>query len=142
MKLDIIHIACIVAIFQVLLMAVVFLTSKKGNRQSNVILGFWLLSFAVLMCSYFFLADGVCHYFEDYHKTIFVINQLSLLMAKDPKTIKSDRTVLECAEAMYEHKLSRLPVIDENSNELIGIVSISDIVSKVLITKKYAKKKW
>ncbi|MFX1250420.1 MAG: CBS domain-containing protein [Promethearchaeota archaeon] len=66
-------------------------------------------------------------------------NQLSLLMARNPKTIKSDRTVLECAEAMYEHELSRLPVIDENSNELIGIVSISDIVSKVLITKKYAE---
>lgn len=63
-------------------------------------------------------------------------NQLSLLMNKKPTTIKSDRSVLECAEILYDTKLSRLPVVDENK-KLIGIVSLSDIISKVLITKKY-----
>lgn len=78
-KLNLIDIACIVAIFQALLMAVFFFTSKKGNRQSNRILGFWLLSFAVLMCCSFFVS-GVSEYFINYHKSIFVVSQLSLLI--------------------------------------------------------------
>ena len=80
MKLDILHIACIVAIFQALLMAVAFLTSKKGNKQSNKILAFWFLSFAVVMSSSFFVSIGVWQYFVNYHKLIFVVSQLSLLI--------------------------------------------------------------
>ena len=79
-KLNILHIFCIVAVFQALLMAVVLFSGKKGNRQSNVILGFWLLSFAALMSSSFFLSYGVWQYFNNYHKPIFIFGQTALLI--------------------------------------------------------------
>lgn len=80
-KLHIIDIACIFAIFQALLMSITLFTSKKGNKQSNRILGFWLLSFAILMGSSFLLSYGVSDYFMNYHKLIFVTSKFSLLIA-------------------------------------------------------------
>jgi AraC-like DNA-binding protein len=81
LKLNLLHIACIFAIFQALLMAVVLFSSKKGNKLSNRILGFWLLSFTILMGSSFLLSYGISGYFMNYHKLIFVMNKFSLLIA-------------------------------------------------------------
>lgn len=78
--LNIISIACIVAIFQALLMSIFLFTIKKGNKQSNIILGFWFLSFAVIVCCSFIVGNYVWQYFVNYHKLIFVISQLSLLI--------------------------------------------------------------
>ncbi len=79
-ELNLIPIACIVAIFQALLMSVFLFTIKKGNKQSNIILGFWFLSFGVIMCCSFTVGIHVAQYFVNYHKFIFVISQLSLLI--------------------------------------------------------------
>ncbi len=80
-ELNIIPIACIVAIFQAWLMAIFLFTIKKGNKQSNIILGFWFLSFAVIICCSFIVGNYVWQYFVNYHKLIFIISQLSLLTA-------------------------------------------------------------
>ncbi len=79
-NLNLIDIACVIAIFQALLMAVFFFTSKKGRKQSNIILGFWLLSFAIILTSYFLVSYWVWQYFLNYHKSIFVLSQFSLLI--------------------------------------------------------------
>jgi AraC-like DNA-binding protein len=78
-KLNIIPIACTIAIFQALLMAIFLFTVKKGNKQSNIILGFWFLCYAVIICCSFIVGIYVWEYFINYHKLIFVIGQLSLL---------------------------------------------------------------
>lgn len=61
-------------------MAVFLFTIKKGNKHSNIILGVWFLSFAVIMSCYFSLSIGVWRYFINYHKLIFIASQLSLLI--------------------------------------------------------------
>ena len=61
-------------------MALVLLTSKKGDKKSSIILGFWLSSFAVLMSTSFLLSYGVWQYFNNYHKIIFLIGQTALLI--------------------------------------------------------------
>ena len=79
-QLNILHILCIVAIFQALLMAVVLFSSKKGNKLSNKILGLWFLCFTVIMSCSFLVSYGVWQYFEKYHKPIFAISQTVLLV--------------------------------------------------------------
>jgi len=79
-KLNLIAIACIVAIFQALLMSIFLFSVKKRNKQSNTILGLWFLSFAVIMCCSFVVGIYVWQYFVNYHKPILVVSQLSLLI--------------------------------------------------------------
>ena len=79
-KLNIIHVACIIAVSQALLMAVFLFSSKKGNRRRNRILGFWFLSFAFLMGCSFLLSFGIWQYFKNHDKTIFAMSQISLLI--------------------------------------------------------------
>jgi AraC-like DNA-binding protein len=71
---------CIIAIFQALLMAIFLFTFKKGNKKSNIILGFWFLSYAVIMGCSFAVGVYVWKHFIHYHKLIFVISLLSLLI--------------------------------------------------------------
>ncbi len=62
-------------------------------------------------------------------------NQLSLLMSRDTITVSKDDTAKKVAELSIKHKIHRFPVVNDN-NELLGIVSISDIVYKVLALSK------
>ncbi len=53
-------------------------------------------------------------------------NQLALLMTPNPLTINSDATIGHAASLMYDNKVRRLPVID--NNKLVGLLSIADLI--------------
>lgn len=80
MKLTLIHIACLIAIFQAVLVAIYFLTIKRNNKLSINILAAWIFIFAIVLCCSFLVSNDIWQYFVDYHKTIFIISQLSFLL--------------------------------------------------------------
>ena len=49
------------------------------------------------------------------------------VMTSPVHTAKSDTDVMEAARVMADRKISRLPVIETNSDELVGIVTFADI---------------
>jgi AraC-like DNA-binding protein len=79
MQLNFLHIACIIAIFQAVLMSVYLITDKRNNKISKIILAVWFFIFAVILCCSFLVSYKIWQYFVDYHKTIFMIGQLSFL---------------------------------------------------------------
>ncbi len=58
------------------------------------------------------------------------------LMTPDPFIVKKDDTLIYVLEKMFNKKIQRLPVVDEN-NELIGLVLQNEIL-KILL--EYMKK--
>lgn len=80
MKLTLIHIACLIAIFQAVLVAIYFLSIKRNNKLSINILATWLFVFAIVLCGSFLVSYKIWQYFVDYHKAIFIIIQLSFLV--------------------------------------------------------------
>ena len=52
------------------------------------------------------------------------------IMTRKVYTIRSDATAQEAAQLLDQHRISGLPVVDE-SNDIIGIVTEADIISKV-----------
>ena len=55
--------------------------------------------------------------------------QIALLMSKDPITITPNTKLTEAIEALTEHNVRRLLVVDKGN--LVGILSISDIINVV-----------
>ncbi len=53
------------------------------------------------------------------------------VMTSPVHTAKSDTDVMEAARVMADRKISRLPVIETNSDELVGIVTFADISQAV-----------
>ena len=53
------------------------------------------------------------------------------VMTSPVHTAKSDTDVMEAARVMADRKISRLPVIETNSEELVGIVTFADISQAV-----------
>lgn len=53
------------------------------------------------------------------------------VMNKDLTTLKIDADVGEAVELLVKHKLSYLPIVDDNNN-LIGVVAEGDIIRAVL----------
>jgi CBS domain-containing protein len=53
-------------------------------------------------------------------------DQVALLMSRSPITIGPDDTLVEAAKLLVEHKIRRLPVVEDE--RLVGIISIADIV--------------
>lgn len=53
------------------------------------------------------------------------------LMSKDPRTCRSETTVVEAARQMREHRISSLCVTDDDG-KLIGIVTLRDLSGRVL----------
>jgi CBS domain-containing protein len=41
----------------------------------------------------------------------------------------------DCMQIMTEHRIRHLPVIDQN-NEILGLVSIGDVVSEMISTQR------
>jgi len=58
------------------------------------------------------------------------------LMTPDPFVVKQNNTLKETLEIMFENKIQRLPVVDENK-VLIGLVVQNDILKTLL---KFMKK--
>lgn len=53
-------------------------------------------------------------------------DQIALLMARNPVTISPENTVVEAAKLLLEHRIRRLPVVEDK--KLVGIITIADIV--------------
>ena len=53
------------------------------------------------------------------------------VMTSPVHTAKSDTDVMEAARVMADRKISRLPVIETNSDELVGIVTFAAISQAV-----------
>lgn len=51
------------------------------------------------------------------------------VMTKDVITVKPEATVEELARLLIEHKISGVPVVDEN-NQIIGVVTENDLISQ------------
>lgn len=56
------------------------------------------------------------------------------VMSRKLHTVKADSLMLDAAEMMLEHKVSGLPVLNEN-DELIGIITESDIFRMLVRTR-------
>ena len=53
------------------------------------------------------------------------------LMTPEPSVVKENDTLMYALEIMFEKKIQRIPVVDEN-NELIGLVLRNEILKTVL----------
>lgn len=57
------------------------------------------------------------------------------VMAKDIVTIRKDQTVADAIKLMNKHKISRLPAISAKTDELVGIITETDIATKIASAK-------
>ncbi len=53
---------------------------------------------------------------------------VSEIMQADPETLSNDAHVSEAIDLIVEHKIGAVPVVDEHSGKLVGIVSYIDIL--------------
>jgi len=61
--------------------------------------------------------------------------RVSELMTKEIVCVNSDTTIEECMALMNERYIRHLPVVDDG--KLVGIVTIRDIVHKIITTQKF-----
>ncbi|MFX1337345.1 MAG: CBS domain-containing protein [Promethearchaeota archaeon] len=54
------------------------------------------------------------------------------LMTPEPFVVKQNDTIKKTLEIMFENNIERLPVVKDNSNELIGLVLEKIILKKLL----------
>jgi CBS domain-containing protein len=55
--------------------------------------------------------------------------QLALLMTRNPITISPGSTIQAAARLLIEHRIRRLPVVDEG--KLVGLVTVADVVATI-----------
>lgn len=77
----------------------------------------------------------------DMHELLFLISKIKVrdLMKKPVYTARPDDTVEEAAALLLEKKISGLPVLD-NNNQLVGIITMSDIFRVLLSLSGLGKK--
>jgi CBS domain-containing protein len=63
-------------------------------------------------------------------------SQVAEVMTSDPCCIPPERTAEECMALMTEKRIRHLPVVVER--QLVGIISIGDIVKTVLADREFA----
>ena len=80
MKLGIVHILGIIAIFQSLVLSLFFFTNKKGNSLSNKIFGALLFNFAVIISYSFSNSIGIYKSFIEYSSLFFIVDQTAFLI--------------------------------------------------------------
>lgn len=56
--------------------------------------------------------------------------QVKQVMSLDVRTCSSDQTVQDVLATMGDKQIRRVPVIDQESKKLVGIVSLGDIATK------------
>ncbi len=54
------------------------------------------------------------------------------LMTPEPYIVKENDTIKKALEIMFENNIERLPVVNENNDELIGLVLETTILKKLL----------
>ena len=58
-------------------------------------------------------------------------DQLGLIMTRDPLAVRRSTPVAKAAEKMLTYEYLRLPVVD--GDELVGLITVTDIVEKVIM---------
>mgnify|MGYP001031025059 FL=1 len=53
-------------------------------------------------------------------------DQTALLMTRDPVVVSPDKSIVEASKLLAQHKIRRLPVVEEK--RLVGIITVADIV--------------
>ena len=80
MKLGIIHIICIISIFQALFLALFLISNKKNRSFNNNLLASILFIFSILVLTTLTNSNGLGQYFVSYHKLIFIFRQSALIL--------------------------------------------------------------
>lgn len=57
---------------------------------------------------------------------------LSHFMTKDPVLLTPEDTLKQAAEIMAREKFGCIPIVDQNSKELLGIISYVDVLQKMI----------
>ena len=70
----------------------------------------------------------------DVHELLYLVSKIKVgnIMTKDPVTVPQNFTVEETAEVLLKHKISGVPVVDQNG-QLVGIITQTDLF-RVLIS--------
>ncbi len=66
----------------------------------------------------------------------YLVGRITLdqIMTRNPITVTATTTIREAAQLMLQHKVAGLPVLDETREQLIGIITESDIFRMVVGT--------
>jgi len=80
MKFNIIQIVSIFAIVHSMFLCFYFFILKKGDRQINLILSFFLFCFTILVTISLSLTEGLELVLIEYHKPIFLVRQIAFLV--------------------------------------------------------------
>jgi CBS domain-containing protein len=81
---------------------------------------------------YIMILDSVIYlqnparYEKEIHKALG--QTVGEVMTDKPITIKPSQSLREAAHLMHEKKIRRLPVVDENNEQVIGIITQGDII--------------
>jgi acetoin utilization protein AcuB len=70
----------------------------------------------------------------DVHELLYLVSKIKVqnIMTKNPITVPQNFTVEETAEVLLKHKISGVPVVDQNG-QLVGIITQTDLF-RVLIS--------
>ncbi len=78
---------------------------------------------------------------RDYARKVILLDRgsrdttVSEIMTSELKTVTRDQTIQDCMELMTEQRIRHLPVVEDD--ELIGIISIGDVVRAVISEQQY-----
>ncbi len=81
---------------------------------------------------YIMILDSVIYlqnparYEKEVHKALG--QTVGEVMSDKPISIKGTKSLKEAAHLMHEKKIRRLPVVDENNNKVIGILTQGDVI--------------
>ena len=81
--------------------------------------------YIMILDSVIYLQNPV-RYDKEIHKALG--QTVGEVMTNKPITISPDRPIRAAAHLMHEQKIRRLPVVDSQSNQLIGILTQGDII--------------
>jgi len=70
----------------------------------------------------------------DVHELLYLVSKIKVgnIMTKDPVTVPQNFTVEETAEVLLKHKISGVPVVDQNG-QLVGTITQTDLF-RVLVS--------
>jgi acetoin utilization protein AcuB len=69
----------------------------------------------------------------DVHELLYLVSKIKVgnIMTKDPVTVPQNFTVEETAEVLLKHKISGVPVVDQNG-QLVGIITQTDLFRVII----------
>ena len=103
----------------------VFAEQSRQGRRTGAIM---LTDRSGRLCGLFTDSD-LARLFERRHDAAFD-RPIAEVMTRDPLTVASGTWLLEALEVLRDHKISELPVVDENGRP-VGLIDITDVLGLV-----------